>query len=76
MLEELLLVMLGLQPVRLGLIDFPSALGKDATMSKGGQVLWARVRLDISKLIVQVIVEFFVLVFLVQDLLLLDLRGG
>jgi hypothetical protein len=33
-------------------------------------------RFDISKLIVQVIVEFFILVFLVQDLLLLDLGGG
>jgi hypothetical protein len=38
--------------------------------------LWARMRFDISKLIVQVIVEFFILVFLVQDLLLLDLGGG
>jgi hypothetical protein len=33
-------------------------------------------RFDISKLIVQVIVEFFILVFLIQDLLLLDLGGG
>ena len=38
--------------------------------------MWARMRFDISKLIVQVIVEFFILVFLVQDLLLLDLGGG
>ena len=38
--------------------------------------MWARMRFDISKLIVQVIVEFFILVFLIQDLLLLDLGGG
>ena len=65
--------MLGLQSMRLCLIGFTPAQGQDCTLSYGGQILWARVRLDISELIVQVIVELLVLVFLVQDLLLLDL---